>query len=42
MLRNVSYNNSIIKYGIENLVWEIIDNENDFQKLKKLEIKYIE
>ena len=36
------FHNAIRKYGIENLVWEIIDNENDFQKLKKLEIKYIE
>lgn len=35
------FHNAIRKYGIENLVWEVIDNENDFQKLKKLEINYI-
>ena len=38
---NRSFHNAIRKYGINNLVWEIIDNENDFEKLKKLEIMYI-
>lgn len=35
------FHNAIRKYGIENLVWEVIDNENNFEKLKKLEINYI-
>lgn len=35
------FHNAIRKYGIENIKWEIIDYESDFQKLKMLEIRYI-